>query len=214
MVSCSKASAAGTHLIHGTEILTDTLEEATLFLPQIHYVFMLGAFNYLVTHWQKLWSVGNLISVSHRSRREPSYSCCREKSEMCPARHQQQNLILKWAKGLFPLSCSQTLIFKWQTEMCNYVSCRDVFLTCPDCTGGDNYTVALVTVEGFNQAGSSADKQNHNFVLIAAFINLFKSSREAPRRLDEAGVGLQPGEVSALAGGTKFTQTEEQQRCW
>lgn len=57
---------------------------------------------------------------------------------MCPARHQQQNLICKWAKGSFPLFCSQTLIFKWQTEMCNYVSCRDVFLTCSNCTGGDN----------------------------------------------------------------------------
>lgn len=62
----------------------------------------------------------------------------RREEHMCPARHQQPNVILKWAKGLLPLSCSQPLIFKWQTEMCNFVSCRDVFLPCSDCTGGNN----------------------------------------------------------------------------
>lgn len=44
----------GHSLVHASHILTDKFEEATLFLQQMHYVSMVGAFNYLVTHWQKL----------------------------------------------------------------------------------------------------------------------------------------------------------------
>lgn len=53
------------------------------------------------------------------------------------------------------------------------------------------------------------DQHNHDFVFIAAFINLVRSSREAPMCLLEADVGLQRGEVLVCADRTKFTQTEE-----
>lgn len=52
------------------------------------------------------------------------------------------------------------------------------------------------------------DQHNHDFVFIATFINLFRSSRKAATCLLEADVGLQRGEVLVCADRTKFTQTE------
>lgn len=54
MSRCSRPVLLGYSLVHASQILPDKFEEATLFLQQIHYVLMVGAFNYLVTHWQKL----------------------------------------------------------------------------------------------------------------------------------------------------------------